>query len=156
MSITAQKIKRWLLICVGTASLITGLIGIILPVLPTTPFLLLTAICYMHSTPRLYKVLLRRRFIGPYIRNYLEERGMSLTAKVWTLGLLWIALGCSTAFATESLVIRLILLAVLIGVTAHVILIKIVRKKDTVRLSEPDQRKSAYLSFIAEDQEKTD
>jgi uncharacterized membrane protein YbaN (DUF454 family) len=129
--------KRWLLIGVGTASVIIGLIGIIVPVLPTTPFLLLAAFCYWRSSPRLYKALLRQRYIGPYIRNYLEKRGMSLLAKIWTFSLLWIGVGCSAALATDSLIVRVILLVVLTGVTTHIILIKTIRIKESSPSPEP-------------------
>jgi uncharacterized membrane protein YbaN (DUF454 family) len=129
--------KRWLLIGAGTASLFTGLIGIIVPVLPTTPFLLLAAFCYWRSSPRLYKALLRQRYIGPYIKNYLEKKGMSLAAKIWTLSLLWIGVGCSAAFLTDSLVVRIILLAVLTGVTTHILLIQTIRIKESSPSPEP-------------------
>jgi hypothetical protein len=99
-------------------------VGIIVPVLPTTPFLLLAAICYMRGSERLYNALLSNRFIGSYVRNYLEGRGMSLKMKIWTLSLLWVAIVCTAVLATDSLPIRIILAVVLIGVTIHVLLIK--------------------------------
>jgi uncharacterized protein len=142
MSATSGKVKRWLLIGIGTASIIIGLIGIIMPVLPTTPFLLLAAICYMHSSPRLYQSLLGNRLIGSFIRNYLEGRGMSIKAKIWTISLLWIALGCSAVFATDSLIIRIILLAVLIGVTIHILSIKKSGKRANLHLDIQEQEKS--------------
>jgi uncharacterized membrane protein YbaN (DUF454 family) len=72
----------------GTIALGIGVIGIIVPVLPTTPFLLLAAICYMRGSHRLYNALLCNRFIGSYVRNYLEGRGMSRKMKMWTLSML--------------------------------------------------------------------
>jgi uncharacterized membrane protein YbaN (DUF454 family) len=129
-----KQLKKWLLIGAGTAAVITGTIGLIVPVLPTTPFLILAAICYMNSSPRLYQRLLRQRYIGPYVRNYLEKRGMSAASKVWTLSLLWVALGCTAAFATDSLVVRIILLAVFIGVTTHILMIKTIRWRRSVIL----------------------
>jgi uncharacterized protein len=143
-----RKVMRWLLVGTGTAAVVTGLVGIVVPVLPTTPFLLLGAICYMHSSPRLYKALVRGRFIGAYLRNYLEGRGMSVRVKIWTLGLLWVAIGCSAAFATHGLLVRLILLAVLVGVTVHVLLIKTIRKEVLAPSKVQDKRKCSRSDLI--------
>ena len=118
------ELKRRLFVTAGTIALGTGIVGIIVPVLPTTPFLLLAAICYMRGSERLYNALLSNRFIGSYVRNYLEGRGMSLKMKIWTLSLLWVAIVCTAVLATDSLPIRIILAVVLIGVTIHVLLIK--------------------------------
>jgi hypothetical protein len=123
----SEIIKRRLFVVAGSISLALGIIGIILPILPTTPFLLLAAICYMRGSQRLYNALLSNRFVGNYIRNYLEGRGMSLKMKIWTLSLLWIAIILTAVLATDSITIRIILLIVLIGVTTHILMIKIAR-----------------------------
>ena len=119
-----DELKRRLFVIAGTIALSIGVVGIIVPVLPTTPFLLLSAICYMRGSQRLYNVLLCNRFIGSYVRNYLEGRGMSLKVKIWTLSLLWISIVCTSVLATDSLTIRIILAVVLIGVTIHILLVK--------------------------------
>lgn len=119
-----DRLKRRLFVIAGTIALGTGVVGIIVPVLPTTPFLLLAAICYMRGSQRLYNALLCNRFIGSYVRNYLEGRGMSLKMKIWTLSLLWAAIVCSAVFFTDSFIIRIILAVVLIGVTIHILLIR--------------------------------
>lgn len=81
----------------------------------------------MRGSQRLYNALLSNRFVGNYIRNYLEGRGMSLKMKIWTLSLLWIAIILTAVLATDSITIRIILLIVLIGVTTHILMIKIAR-----------------------------
>jgi uncharacterized membrane protein YbaN (DUF454 family) len=124
MSNASHKLKRRLFTIAGTIALGIGVVGIIVPVLPTTPFLLLAAICYMRGSQRLYNALLCNRFIGSYVRNYLEGRGMSLKMKIWTLSLLWAAIACTAVLATDSLIIRIILAVVLTGVTIHVLLIR--------------------------------
>jgi len=124
-----DKLKRRLFVIAGTLALGIGVIGIIIPVLPTTPFLLLAAICYMRGSQRLYNALLRNRFVGSYVRNYLEGRGMSLKMKIWTLSLLWIATVSTAVLATDGLIIRFILAIVLTGVTIHILLIKTVKSK---------------------------
>ena len=75
MTPTSDKLKRRLFVIAGTIALGIGVVGIIIPVLPTTPFLLLAAICYMRGSQWLYNALLCNRFVGTYVRNYLEGRG---------------------------------------------------------------------------------
>jgi len=124
MDSASEKLKRRLFVVAGSVALGLGIIGVALPVLPTTPFLLLAALCYLRGSQRFYNALLRNRFIGSYIRNYLEGRGMSLKMKIWTLGLLWITILLTGTFATDNLIVRVILAAVVVGVTIHIFKIK--------------------------------
>lgn len=132
-----NKLKRRLFVIAGTIALGIGVVGIIVPLLPTTPFLLLAAICYMRGSQRLYNALLCNRFIGSYVRNYLEGRGMSLKMKIWTLSLLWVAIVCTAVLATDSLTIRIILAVVLVGVTIHILLVKTAKKDIAVSSRNP-------------------
>lgn len=129
MVLQKDKLKRRLLVVAGTIALILGIVGIIMPVLPTTPFLLLAAICFMRGSQRLYNALLYNRFLGNYLRNYLEGRGMSLRMKIWTLSLLWVTIVCTAILATDSLIVRIVLTAVLTGVTVHILLIKTLKNR---------------------------
>lgn len=88
----SSSLARGLLVVGGTFSVGLGVLGIFLPLLPTTPFLLLAAACYVRSSPRLYHWLLHNSWTGDYIRNYREGRGMPRRAKVTALGLLWATL----------------------------------------------------------------
>ncbi len=119
-----EKLKKGLLIFAGTTFTAIGIIGIFVPILPTTPFLLLAAACYLRSSRRLYNWLLNNRFFGAYVRNYLDGRGMPRKIKIATILLLWITIACSIIFAVQALVIRVILFIIAIGVTVHIILIK--------------------------------
>ena len=135
MSALLTALKKYLLIMAGTVSVAFAIIGIILPVLPTTPFLLLAAFCYLRGSRTFYDALMNNRFLGSYIRNYLEGRGMTLRMKIWTLSFLWIAILFSAIVITDSLVARIIFGVVLIGVTAHILLVK-TRKTENVEYSE--------------------
>ena len=123
-----EKLKKGLLIFAGTVSTVIGVIGIFVPILPTTPFLLLAAACYLRSSRRLYNWLLCNRFFGAYVRNYLQGRGMPRKVKIATIFLLWITITCSIIFAVQVLVVRIILIIVAIGVTVHILLIKTTRE----------------------------
>lgn len=122
--------KRWLLIGAGTLSAGLGIIGVLVPILPTTPFLLLAAACYMRSSERFYQWLIDNRIFGTYVRNYIEGRGMPIKIKIFTVLLLWLTIGLTVALGVENVVVRIILLCVAIGVTAHVALIKKRKVKD--------------------------
>jgi len=125
-----DRLKRYLFIIAGTLSVILGIIGIFLPVLPTTPFLLLAAACYIRGSQKMYNLLLNNRYLGAYIRNYLEGKGMTLKVKCITIGLLWITIGLTTFLVIENLAIRIVLLIIACGVTAHILWIKTYRKQD--------------------------
>jgi uncharacterized membrane protein YbaN (DUF454 family) len=116
--------KRRLLIAAGTFCTGVGIVGIFVPILPTTPFLLLAAACYMRSSERFYRWLINNRVFGAYVRNYIEGRGMPIRIKLATILLLWLAIGLSITFAVQSLVIRIILVSVAVGVTVHIALIR--------------------------------
>jgi len=119
---------RILLIIAGTLFTGLGIIGIFVPLLPTTPFLLLAAACYARSSQRFYHWLLNNRWFGSYIRNYLGGKGVSLRVKVLTIALLWITIGCSVVFAVELFVVRLILILIAIGVSVHVLSLRTLKE----------------------------
>lgn len=104
--------------------MILGIIGMFVPILPTTPFLLLAAACYARSSDRFLNWLLNNRYFGAYIRNYREGRGMPRSTKILTLSALWLTLGMSAAFATSAFWLRLLLALVGVGVTLHLLRLK--------------------------------
>lgn len=109
------------LIVAGTIFLLLGIIGILLPLLPTTPFLLLAASCYAKSSTRLYNWLLENRWFGKYIKNIREGHGIPLKVKISVITLLWIAIGFSAIFVVQGLLVRIILVLIAVGVTAHIV-----------------------------------
>ena len=120
-------LKRNLLIVIGTVSVVLGMIGVFLPVLPTTPFLLLAAVCYARSSRRFYHWLLTNRWCGEYVRNYREGRGISLKQKIITATLLWLTIIYSVWFVVSQSWIKVILLGIAVAVTIHLIKIRTFR-----------------------------
>jgi len=119
---------RPLLVTFGTIFVGLGIIGIFVPVLPTTPFLLLAAACYARSSTRFYRWLLNNRWFGSYIRNYRQKKGIPSKVKLLTITLLWLTIGASAIFAVQSLVVRVILVLIATGVSIHVISIKTLKQ----------------------------
>jgi len=113
--------KRALLMVAGTFSLVLGGLGVFLPVLPTTPFLLLSAACYSMSSERMHHWMLNNRLFGSYIKNYQEGRGLPLKTKIFTLSLLWIVISYSAILVVNIFIVQIILFMVAIGVSIHII-----------------------------------
>jgi uncharacterized membrane protein YbaN (DUF454 family) len=113
-----------LLVAAGFAFVGLGVVGIFLPLLPTTPFLLLAAACFARSSERFYRWLLGNRWFGAYVRDYREGRGVPAKVKIFTVALLWLVILLSAAFAVSNLVVRLILIGVAVGVTLHIVAIR--------------------------------
>jgi uncharacterized membrane protein YbaN (DUF454 family) len=124
-----SNLSRWVLIITG--SFFTGLaiLGIFLPLLPTTPFLLLAAACYIRSSERFYNRLINNKWLGNYIKSYLEGKGVSLKVKVLSISLLWITVGYSVVFVVNIFPIRVILILIAIGVTIHLLFIRTLKKR---------------------------
>ena len=120
----SNKLKQKILFFVGTISVAIGVVGIFVPLLPTTPFLLLAAACYMRSSERFYRRLLNNRFFGPYIGNYMEGRGVPLRIKIYTIALLWTTISLSIFLISPGIVVKIVLAVVAIGVTLHIILLR--------------------------------
>ena len=124
----ARNWIRPLLVTFGTLFVGLGIVGIFVPVLPTTPFLLLAAACYARSSPRFYHWLLYNRWFGNYIRNYRQRKGIPLKVKVLTITLLWVTIGASAIFAVQALLVRIILILIAIGVSIHVLSLKTLKQ----------------------------
>jgi len=119
-----KKPVKILLIATGTFLIGVSIIGIFIPVLPTTPFLLLAAALYAKSSKRFYNWLINNRILGRYIKNYREGKGIPLKVKIIAISILWITIGYSAIFAMEILWVRIILVIIAIGVTVHIIRVR--------------------------------
>lgn len=116
---------KLLLIACGSVAVALGVIGIFVPLMPTTVFLLLAAACYARSSDRFYRKLVNSRWLGGYIRSSREGAGMSRRQKVITLALLWIGIGASAIWSVDAWWIRVLLLLIALSVTVHVARIKV-------------------------------
>jgi len=112
----------------GTVSLGIAILGIILPVLPATPFLLITAALYIRSSEKLHQKLMNHSILGTYIRNFQEQRGMPKKSKIIALMLMWTMISISLIFTLETAVFRLLILLLgLIGTGVILFYVKTLR-----------------------------
>ena len=100
------------------------MLGILVPILPATPFLLIAAALYAKSSAGFYNWLINNKIFGQYIKNYREGKGIPLRLKIITITLLWITIGCSAAFAVDIFWVRIMLVIIAAGVTVHIIRIR--------------------------------
>lgn len=117
----SQKLVRVLFFVAGSILLALGAIGVALPVLPTTPFLLLALACYCRSSERMTYWMLNNKYFGNYIRNYKEGKGIPLKTKLFAITILWITLVYSAIFIIPILIAQVILFGVAVAVTLHLI-----------------------------------
>lgn len=111
--------KIWLNV-IGCIAVVLAILGVFLPLLPTTPFLLLASACFARGSTRMHGWLLGNRLFGPYLRNIEEGRDIPLRAKVITLMILWGSLAVSI-YKTESVALGILLIAIGTAVTLFLV-----------------------------------
>ncbi len=112
---------RYSLITIGWLSVALGVIGIFLPLLPTTPFLLLAASCFAKSSTRFHSWLLNQPQLGPYIHLYLDGKGIPLKAKAYILLLMWFTISTSALFLVNPVGLKVMLFGIATGVSIYIL-----------------------------------
>ncbi len=120
--------KKYFLIGAGFLSLGLGLIGIVTPVLPTTPFLLLSSYCFLRSSEKHYEWLIHHKVFGKYIYNYLKYHAVSKKVKITAILFLWISIAISI-YIIDSLWIAILLAVISIAVSIHILMIKTLKSE---------------------------
>jgi len=118
-----MKLKHILISAFGFSCLGLGAIGVFLPLLPTTPFVLMAAVCFSYSNRRLYKRLRRTSFFGPYIVNYEKKQGVPMALKIKSIIFVWVSLSISM-LVLQTLWVYIMLSMIGIGITIHLLMIK--------------------------------
>jgi endoglucanase len=117
-----------LLLSVGVLSLGFGILGIFLPLLPTTPFLLLSAFCFMRSSQKFYSWLINHKYLGTYIINFQIHKSIPLRVKIVSISILWITILTTAFFFVPLLSVKILLLAIAIAVSFHIAHYKTLKK----------------------------
>jgi uncharacterized protein len=118
------RLLRVVLFAAGSLFLVLAAVGVVVPLLPTTPFLILAAICYARSSTRVYRWLVTNRVFGRHLADYLHGRGVSWKVRAGTLVFLWAVITVTAVLFVDALWLRILLFAIAAGVTAHVVLLK--------------------------------
>lgn len=116
-----KRLLHPILIVCGWISVALGLIGTFLPLIPTTPFLLLAAYCFARSSERFYNWLLSNRIFGPTIRSYREGHGLTVRQKATTLTVMWLVYGITLVFFVPSWYGRVPMILLGVGVTTYLV-----------------------------------
>ncbi|MBC7543604.1 MAG: YbaN family protein [Candidatus Sericytochromatia bacterium] len=124
-AVIRSRFGRWLLIAAGSLCVILAVIGAVLPLLPTTPFLLLAAACFARSSARLHGWLYTNRYFGEYLRRYQAGEGLPMNAKLSVLAVLWLSLVYSAVVVPDRLSwLRLLFPVIGAGVTVFLLRLK--------------------------------
>lgn len=126
---------KLLLNVIGSLAVILAILGIFLPVLPTTPFLLLASACYVRGSERMHRWLRNNRLFGEYLRNIEDKRGIPLKGKVYTLLLLWGSMSWSIVIV-KPIYLKALLVAIAIGVTVMILRMKTLKPLNPVSQEE--------------------
>ncbi len=128
-------LKKIAFIFLGTMAVVLGAMGIFLPLLPTTPFLLLAAYFYVRSSKRLYRWLINHRVFGIYIYSYITHKAIDIKTKVGMITLLWVSLGFSMWIMKTAWISGLLVL-VGCGVTTHLVLLRTLNRAQMLKARE--------------------
>ncbi|MGM7703248.1 YbaN family protein [Pseudalkalibacillus sp. Hm43] len=132
-----HQIIKVVLLIIGTISLFLGIVGIVLPLVPTTPFLLLTAACYVRSSERMYKWLMTNKWFGSYIQNYKAGNGITVKAKMMMLIMIWFSMLYSAVFIASNLFLRI---GFIFGACFFTVLILLAKTLKTGQHNEYEQK----------------
>ena len=115
--------KKKIFIAIGLFCVMLGTIGIFVPILPTTPFLLLASFLFAKSSRKFYDKLINHKYLGRYISDYMENKTMPTRSKITTLVILWVGIGVSIFLLDFQKHTTILLIIVAIAVTIHIVLI---------------------------------
>lgn len=119
-----NRVIKAVLLITGTISLGLGILGMVLPVLPTTPFLLLSAAAYARGSKRFYHWLMANKWFGPTILSYREGKGIPRKTKITAIAMLWTSILSSVIFFIDNVYLKGLLVVIAIAVTWHLLVIK--------------------------------
>ena len=134
--------KKYLFIILGLISLGLGLLGIVTPGLPTTPFILLTGVLFAKSSPRLHQKLLDHKITGPYIRRV--NNGFSTKGLIISISIMWIMIILTTLVVFKSnQTMQFVMLGLgFVGTVSQIIVLRKRKKKEKVLLTLDNEEKN--------------
>ncbi len=122
--IVRNRFLRVLLLTGGFLFTFLAILGAILPLVPTTPFLIAAAACFYRSSDRFYRMIMNNRYFGHYLRDYQSGKGIPLRVKVVSLGFMWLSTLISVIFFIPFLWLQILVITFSAGVTVHIVKIR--------------------------------
>ena len=120
---TSKHVKsaflRWVLICCGWVSIVAGIVGIFIPLVPTVPFLLLAAACFARSSERFHDWLIKHNHLGPLVRDYLNGGGMPLRVKGMAIGMIWVSFPTSAFLFAQVFWLKVLLISIAVVISLY-------------------------------------
>lgn len=126
MKLTKQ-VKKLIYLIIGSISLVLGLIGILFPVLPTTPFLLLSAFCFVRSSQKCYDWLINHKILGPYVKDYMRHHAVKKQAKIMALVMIWTSIPACIILFIDFVPAKFMLLIIASIVSFYILSLKTYR-----------------------------
>ena len=123
-AVSISPLLKYFYLISGFVLVAIGVIGIFLPLLPTTIFLILASICFVKSSPKANTWLKNHKYLGGYIDNYQNKTGLTRNNKIVNIITLWVSISLSAFLLTDEKYIKIILFVIAIGVTIHILMIK--------------------------------
>ena len=127
LKISESRTVRIVLMVTGWLMVVLGIIGVLLPVMPTTVFFLIAAACFARSSEKFYWWLLNNKLFGKLIKDFRQKRGMPLKSKIIAVSVLFIVIGYSAFFAVDSIVIKILLILIGISVSIYLMSLNTIR-----------------------------
>jgi uncharacterized protein len=119
-----SSFKKSMLTIIGTISILVGIVGIIIPLIPTTPLLLLGAACWFRASKKLHHRLINNKWLGPYIRQYQDGLGIPFKTKVYVISIMWISISISAFFIIPIVWAKILLFLIAASITWYISSIK--------------------------------
>lgn len=120
-NLVKNNFLRWILICGGWMAIVSGVIGIFLPLVPTVPFVLLAAACFARSSERFHTWLIEHNYLGPLVRDYLNGSGIPLRARRIAIGMVWVSCTASTFLFVQAFWLKITLMSIAAGITLYLL-----------------------------------
>lgn len=138
-----MSIKKFLLAGIGFLAITLGIIGIFIPLLPTTPFLILASYCFLRSSNRWYNWLIHHKLLGKYIYNYLKYKAVPFRTKISAIIILWVSIIFSIILTT-NLHVLIVLIVVGVGVSMHLLSLRTICDNE-MKSGEPTREKGETI-----------
>ena len=130
------RVSRPILLGIGWSCVVIGFVGVFVPGLPTTTFLLIAAWCFLRSSDKAYSWLLNHRVLGPYVRDFLSGKGMPVKSKIIALSMIWLTCGSSALFFVDNVYAKVGIIAC--AVIGSVVILRVRTASVGVSAHTPD------------------